>query len=76
MLGKAYYLLDSKGKRLLSYEKDGIEYLGNAGEGYLRVEYENGETALIDQKRKGAIQNCGIFDLSGFGGTCQGIESG
>lgn len=25
MLGKAYYLLDSKGERLLSYEKDGIE---------------------------------------------------
>ena len=52
MLGKAYYLLDSKGKRLLSYEKDGIEYLGNAGEGYLRVEYENGETALIDRNGK------------------------
>ena len=52
MLGKAYYLLDSKGKRLLSYEKDGIEYLGNAGEGYLRVKYENGETALIDRNGK------------------------
>ena len=49
---KSYYLLDSKGERLLSYEKDGIEYLGNAGEGYLRVRYENGETALIDRNGK------------------------
>ena len=49
---KSYYLLDSKGERLLSYEKDGIEYLGNAGEGYLRVKYENGETALIDRNGK------------------------
>lgn len=52
MLGKAYYLLDSKGKRLLSYENGEIEYLKYLGEGYLRLEYENGETALIDRNGK------------------------
>lgn len=52
MLGKAYYLLDSKGKRLLSYENGEIEYLKYLGEGYLRVKYENGETALIDRNGK------------------------
>ena len=48
----SYYLLDSKGKRLLSYENGEIEYLRDAGEGYLRLEYENGETVLIDRNGK------------------------
>lgn len=52
MLGDAYYLLDSKGKRLLSYENGEIEYLKDAGEGYLEVEYENGESVLIDRSGK------------------------
>ena len=52
MLGKAYYLLDSRGKRLLSYEKDGIEYLRDAQNGYLKVKYQNGVTVLIDRNGK------------------------
>ena len=49
---KSYYLLDSKGKRLLSYEDGEIEYLRDMGEGYLEVEYENGESVLIDRNGK------------------------
>lgn len=48
----SYYLLDSKGKRLLSYENGEIEYLRDMGEGYLGVEYKNGETVLIDRNGK------------------------
>lgn len=49
MLGDSYYLIDSEGKELLLFENNKISNLRNAGENYLEISYENGESTIIDR---------------------------
>lgn len=52
MLGKSYYLIDSNGKELLTFENNEISSLESAGEKYLEIRNEDGSSTIIDRKGK------------------------